>query len=99
MNIQPEGSVSFWLNPEHGDWPTNSSGYEFPRCASSGIALRAVKHPDRILQIDIEGLAQPLTFSTQIPVCDERGLFVVVTWTIQKACLYLNTQLVQTKDL
>lgn len=90
-DFQKEGSITFWLTHEHKNWVTNNAGYNFGTFTESGISLQAIKHPDRTVEIVSTGpLASKLQFRCQIPPCDERGLFVAVTWNRGDVSLYLN---------
>jgi hypothetical protein len=91
MGLKNEGSIVFWLNHEHKDWPTNSSGYNFGTIAQKDISAEAKKHPDKTIEIKIIGpLDKTFVFRRSIPPCDQRGLQVVITWKHDNVQLYLN---------
>jgi hypothetical protein len=99
MDIKPpsqkEGTIEYWLKHVNKDWYRNSHGYNFPDVGSNGITARTIKHPDRTIEINIEGLgAYPLQFIKPVPKCDKRGLFVALTWQIGILNLYLNGEYV-----
>jgi hypothetical protein len=98
MGIEKEGSITFTLKHEHKDWATNDSGYRFGTVKISGVSVEAVKNPDRTVQLKVSGpLGKDFEFRTYIPECDERGLFVAITWKEPEINLYLNGKLVETK--
>lgn len=86
-----EGTVSFWLRPERPGGLTDASVVRFPPVSHGSLRVTAVKNPDGKITITTDGLhGRTFTFSEPIPPCDERGLFVVVTWTTAKVELYFN---------
>ena len=54
-NVKNEGSIVFWLNHEHKDWPTNSSGYNFDTVQNEDISAEVTKHPDKTVEIKLTG--------------------------------------------
>jgi len=98
MSLRDEGTMNFWLSHEHKDWPTNSSSYNFGMVRHKDISAEATKHPDKTVEIKlIRPFYEVSTFRQPISLCDERGLFVVITWKGMDVKLYLNGQLVETK--
>jgi hypothetical protein len=100
MSIKNEGSLVFWLNHEHKDWPTNSSGYNFGTSRIEDISAETKKHPDKTIEIKIIGpFNKTFVFQRPIPPCDQRGLQVVITWGNDKVQLYLNGKLEDSKTI
>lgn len=93
MGLKNEGSMVFWLNHEHKDWATNSSGYNFGAIEQQEISAEAKKLPDKTIEIKIVGpFDKSFVFQRPIPPCDKRGLQVAITWNNNKVELYLNGQ-------
>ncbi len=62
--------------------------------------MRAVKHPDRTLELTFDGpLGRTLTAKTDMPQYDPEGVYVALSWKRLKAKLYLQGRLVETKDI
>jgi len=99
MSATNEGTIVFRLQHQHKGWSTNSSGYNFDIARGEDISVATTKHPDKTLEIKITGpYDKTFTFRNPIPVCDERGLHVAITWKEGTVKLYLNGQLVETND-
>ena len=100
MSVQKEGTITFWLRHEDEDWPINSNGYRFPTVTHDGISVEPVKLPDKTMEVRVYGLlGQALTFRNPIPPCDERGLFVVITWKAPEwVKLYFNGNPIETRQ-
>lgn len=97
MGIEKVGTISFWLQHKHQDWPTNDQGYSFPTISPEGILVHSAKHPDGNLEITIAGpFDKRFRFSLPIPDCSPRGCHVVVRWKSPKVDLFLNGNLSQT---
>ncbi|MBI4528201.1 MAG: hypothetical protein HY695_30780 [Deltaproteobacteria bacterium] len=96
MTRQPKtvddvGSLAFWLQHKDADWVTNSHGYTFSGLEIHGIKIRVTKHPDRNLELDLDTpFGGYHNIRVAIPCCDERGLFVVITWQRPEIKVYLN---------
>ncbi len=100
MGIQSEGSITFWLRHEHEDWTTNSESYHFATVKRPGVAVKAIKHPDKTIELELSGpLGQHFDFRHLIPECEARGLFVAITWKAPELNLYLNGKLVEAVSL
>jgi len=100
MGIKNEGSIVFWLNHEHKDWSTNSSGYNFGITKQGDISVEAKKLPDKTIEIKLVGaFDKTFVFKNPIPQCDRRGLQVAVTWKNNKVELYLNGKPVDSKTV
>lgn len=100
MSPRNEGTIVFGLKHEHKDWATNSASYNFGITKADGISVEPVKHPDKTLEIKLVGpFEKDFTFRNPLPPCDERGLHVAMAWKDDKVQLYLNGQLVETKDV
>jgi hypothetical protein len=90
-NVKNEGSIVFWLNHEHKDWPTNSSGYNFDTVQNEDISAEVTKHPDKTVEIKLTGpFDKTFVFRRSIPPCDQRGLQVAMAWKDDNVQLYLN---------
>lgn len=97
MGFEKEGTITFWLRHEHKDWTTDDHSYNFGEVEAFGIKAQAIKHPDKTLQIDLNGAhGKHYSIREQMPTPDDKGeVFVAVTWDISKAIFYLNGQPVQ----
>ncbi len=97
MAMNTEGSIRFWLQQEQPDWTIDENVYQFRSIRQSGIAIKATKHPDKTIELNVTGpLGQSLRFRQPIPPCDKRGLHVVLTWKQSEIKLYLNANPVET---
>jgi len=53
--------------------------------------ISAIQHADKTFEIIADGpLFERFQYRCKVPPCDERGLFVVLTWNIETFSLYLN---------
>lgn len=94
----PEGTVTFWLGRNQGDWWSNDKAYKFPEVHAEGIHVVAAKHPDRTIELTLAGPSDDsLVFRHPVPTCGARGLMVAITWTPNEIALYLNAELVETR--
>lgn len=100
MNLLEEGSVTFWAKAEPNDWARNDQGYEFPPVLGEGIEVRSHKNADKTVQVNIsDQIGNNVSFVEPMPSCDERGLFVAVSWKAQTVTLHLNGKKVASKKL
>jgi hypothetical protein len=100
MGLKNEGSMVFWLNHEHKDWPTNLYGYNFGTIKQKDILAEANKHPDKTIEIKLFGpFDKSFVFQKPIPTCDQRGLQVAMTWKNDEVKLYLNGKLEDSKSV
>ncbi len=100
MSFQEEGSMTFWCRHKHRDWPTNSNSYNFSEFTAQSIKVKASKHSDRTVELNIDGpLGQQFNIRKPIPECDEGGLFVAITWGRPEVKVYLNGKLVETNTV
>lgn len=100
MSLKNEGSIVFGLSHEHKDWPTNSSGYNFPTIKQKDIVAETTKHPDKTIEMKLIGpFDKTFVFQNPIPPCDQRGLQVAMTWKDDKVELYLNGKPIETKTI
>jgi len=97
---EEEGSVVFTLTHPDKDWPGNIAVYDFGEVAAEGVVVQAKKNSDRTIELVVEGpLGGRNRFSSPIPECDERGLFVAITWKKPEVRFYLNGQLVDSREV
>lgn len=96
--FQKVGTIETWVNPPlHPSWATNSDEYRFPPLRREGIEALVTKHPDRTIEIEVNGpLGGQYQIREPIPKCDERGLFIVVTWGNMEVTFFLNGAPVKT---
>lgn len=101
MGLAEEGTITFVLEHEHQDWPTNDQGYKFGTIdTGQGVKAGAVKNPDKTLELRVSGpFGRQFHFHRPIPPCDERGLTVAITWKEPEVKLYLNGQEVETQNI
>jgi hypothetical protein len=96
----PEGTITFWLKHQHPDWPSNSNGYYFGPFSHEDLSVKAVKHPDKTLELFVSGPSgRSFEFKHPVPECPPKGLMVVITWTPKEMKLYLNTKLTETRQI
>lgn len=98
--LKEQGTIAFWLQHDHDDWSFNEYRYDFGPFTFDKITMRAVKHPDRTLEVTFDGpLGRTLTANTDMPQYDPEGVLVALSWQRLKAKLYLQGRLVETKDI
>ena len=96
----PEGTIDFWLKHQHPDWATNGSGYKFGPFSHEDLSVKATKHPDKTLELQVFGPAQrSFTFKHPMPTCPPKGLYVAITWSASEVILYMNGKPVETRRL
>ena len=93
-----EGIATFWLQADDADWGTDSNTYPFPpRTPVEGVSIECTKHPNRTLEIFINGLLDgELTYTGPVPRPEPKGVFLAVTWDMREVVLYLNDRRVRT---
>jgi hypothetical protein len=97
MSVSDEGTIRFWLQDRHPDWATDARGYNFGTKHPKGLVLKAMKHPDKTVELILDGLrGQTISLRQPIPKCDARGLHVGITWSKAEVVLYLNGKVRQT---
>ena len=97
MAAKAEGTITFWLRHEHPDWVTNESGYDFEPVQSESVSVEVRKEPEKTVAIKLIGpYDQSFLFHQPIPPCDDRGLFVALTWKNRNVTLHLNGKEVDT---
>lgn len=95
--LQHEGTLSFWLKHNDPDWTTNATGYNFGVLGSGSVACRAVKHPDKALEIALTGPLRAMqTFKVLLPEAGPEEVLVAITWGDGEVKLHLNGELIQT---
>jgi hypothetical protein len=100
MGIEQEGSLSFRIRHADKDWATNNKPYDFPPVESGPIRAHVVKHPTRKIEIRVDGpLGVELVFEGTIPPVREEGLTIAVTWSPEKAQLFLDGRLFKVAPL
>jgi len=100
LDLKEQGTIAFWLQHDHDDWSFNEYRYDFGPFTFGKITMRAVKHPDRTLELTFDGpLGRTLTSKTDMPQYDSEGVLVALSWQRLKAKLYLQGRLVETKDI
>lgn len=96
-SIAHEGSITFWLQHEHKDWFENEDRYSFGSFKQEEFEVQATKQPDKTIELNVIGtLNQQFNFRESIPHCDDKGLFVAITWAHSSINLYLNGNLTRT---
>ena len=99
MSLKTEGSMTFWLRQENNNWLTNDSSYNFEPVRTDDVSVQAAKHSDGTVEIKCVGpYDQSFTFRQPIPVCDDRGMFVALTWEDRQVKLYLNGSEVESQN-
>lgn len=88
--ISETGTVMFLVNHEHPNWPENANSYDFGTFALGALNVRAVKHPDRTMQISIAGLNGSIIETRKpIPRTDQPGVMIACTWNGSELVFYL----------
>jgi hypothetical protein len=99
LQLTQEGTVMFSVNHQHPDWKTNSYGYHFGPLAQGLLSVRATKHPDRTMEICVEGLSESIVATRQaIPDTQQPDVMVGFTWTGTKIVFYLCGEPVDTVE-
>lgn len=89
-----QGSIATRLQHGDRDWATNNQGYEFQEISTGRLKLRAVKHPDRTLEIELEGpLDRTSRFIAKLTNPGPAGVTVVFKWQKGTISFYLNGEL------
>lgn len=99
MIIRKQGFLEFWLRHYHLHWSTNEHIYRFHQYDDPKVRVRvsAAKYPDQTVHFIAEGpLGRKFDYKFEMPPCDSRGLYVVITWNGNKVYWYLNSKLVET---
>lgn len=108
MGLENAGTIMYWVVPPEPGWDTDDRLYKFqlPTAKSQdGVRLDAQKLPDRTFRIWVLGAAGVLThFRVPLPALQHSpggglGLHVAVTWERGEVKLYLNSELVETKQV
>jgi hypothetical protein len=85
-----QGTMMFFLSHPHLDWMHNSHSYDFGLFGSGRLKVRPIKHPDRTLELVVEGLGQStLTTRHFIPGTAQPHLGVAIVWNNGKAKFHL----------
>ncbi len=98
MVLADEGTLAFWVRrpPQRPDVFYDPLPCSFPPVVREGLTAEVTKHRDCTVTVRVSGLHQrTYTFTRPIPLCDDRGLLVVVVWGATGATLYLNGRAVQ----
>jgi hypothetical protein len=97
--LPPEGTVFFLVDHPHPDWRTNSHGYNFGRISKGPLSIRTTKHPDKTMEISIEGLGESVISTRRpIPTTDQPGVAVVLVWNGKNVIFYMCGQLADTVE-
>ena len=101
MSLEKKGTIAFSIKHDHPDWATNDQSYNFgPFDTGLGLAVRAVKHPDKTLEISVAGpMGMTHAFRGPMPAVGPRGTMVGVTWKDNELKLYLNGKLGHTATI
>jgi hypothetical protein len=75
-----KGSIAMRLEHPDPDWQTNSKGYRFPVVTRGSIAMRAIKCPDRILEVRFVAEHFRHILGAPMPVPSPNGVHIVVEW-------------------
>jgi len=97
--LPSEGTVMFLVKHPHRDWKTNAHGYNFGLFKQGPLSIRTVKHPDKTMEVLVEGLAEDvLSTRKPIPASEQLGVMVGFTWNKGKVIFYLNGECVDTNE-
>ena len=89
--ISKEGTVMFLVNHPNADWMANAHTYNFGLFRQGALSVRTVKHPDKTMEIDVEGLEMGrLSTRKTIPESEQPGVMVGITWSESEVIFYLN---------
>jgi hypothetical protein len=88
--LPPEGTLMLAFNHPDPDWRQNATTYNFGLFAQGKLKLSAVKHPDRTMELVLEGLGQSKVATRKaIPNTDQPGVVVAIAWTDREVRFYL----------
>ena len=88
--VPAEGTVMFLVSHEHPDWHENGSRYDFGVFTQGALNVRAIKHPDRTMQISVTGFGESaLETRKPIPKSGQAGVMVGCTWSGSEFVFYL----------
>ena len=89
--LPSDGTVMFLVNHPDTDWRTNEDCYRFGLCKQGPLSIQTVKHPDKTMEVVIDGLGED-TLSTRkkIPENEQPGVMVGFTWGNSEIIYYLN---------
>ena len=89
----------FLVNHPHPDWRTNSYGYHFGLHSQGPLSVRTTKHPDRTMEVCVEGLGESIVATRQaIPDTDQPGVMVGFSWSGREVVFYLCGERVDTLE-
>jgi hypothetical protein len=79
--VPTKGTIFFTPHDPHPEWWTNSNGYDFGMFTQGTVCITTKKHPDKTIQLGVEGLADSIIESRkEIPATDKPWVTVVITW-------------------
>jgi hypothetical protein len=90
VSVPGQGTLAFVLDhPHHPDWWINSTGYDFGTFARGTLSVRAKKHPDKTIELCVEGLSDSIIETRkEIPITDQ-PVSVVVSWNGSEVNFYV----------
>lgn len=88
--VSAAGTVMFLVGHVHPDWRENTNSYDFGVFAQGALKVRAIKHPDRTMQISIAGVGgSVLETRMPIPRTEQPGVMIGCTWNGSDLVIYL----------
>ncbi|MCH8044674.1 MAG: hypothetical protein IID44_13250 [Planctomycetes bacterium] len=92
-----EGTFGYPIYHWHADWSTNSSNYTFPPARRNDMELRVEKRNGQLLVKFVypDGME---TFAHSVGETIGQSVMVMITWSVSEFTLYLNGQLVETRQ-
>jgi hypothetical protein len=92
IGASPEGTVMLVVDHPDHDWKTNSRTYDFGPFLQRGLSVHAVKHPDRSIEVHVQGLAESaVTTRRPMPASGAHGNAVlVITWDRMDVKFYVS---------
>jgi hypothetical protein len=86
-----QGSFVFLLRPNEHEWKQSGVICKFPAHKSGTKAFEASKTAEGFFELRVTGLfVSEYTFRGPVPVVDDKGLMVVITWGWPEIRVYLN---------
>ena len=95
MNTSQQGTFGITFTPNRHNWSTDDHTYLLGEYLRGDISLKATKHADRTLELNISGLLGK-TFTLRLPQPPGRELKLGLTWKNDEVALFMNGKLLKT---
>jgi hypothetical protein len=94
MITPQQGTFDITFTPNQKDWSTDIHTYLLGEYMRGDISLKATKHADRTLELNISGLLGK-TFTLRLPQPPGRELKLDLTWENDLIELFMNGKLLK----